>query len=142
MMSGSNALARFPETIICMSPHEEESCSIVNLTARNFNSPNDFVLEMAAPIFRLRKDLDPTKYRKANIGNRPNKIPPDDLLDLIEGEEILREDWFSAARRVGVTEGHFNSTVATLRLGGKIVEDRQGMSILYRKSTHFDPELP
>jgi len=64
--SGSGAFARFPDSLISLSRHQEQGCAIVEVTGRSMPKASPFVIEMAPPSMRIRLDLPPAHKRYAS----------------------------------------------------------------------------
>lgn len=64
--SGSGAFARFPDSLISLSRHQEQGCAIVEVTGRSMPKASPFVIEMSPPNLRIRTDLPPAHKRYAS----------------------------------------------------------------------------
>lgn len=64
-MSGAGAWARDPDSIMVITPHEEESCYAVSSILRNHPQRPDFVLRWDYPLMRPVVDADPTSLLRA-----------------------------------------------------------------------------
>ena len=69
-MSGAGAWARDPDSLITLTPHEEEDCFAVNMTLRNLPRMNEFVLAWDYPLMRVAKDLNPDALRRPQSKNK------------------------------------------------------------------------
>jgi len=63
-MSGAGAWARDPDSILIMTPHEEEACYTVTSILRNLPMVPEFVLAWDYPLMKLAKGLDPDQLRR------------------------------------------------------------------------------
>jgi hypothetical protein len=63
-MSGAGAWARDPDSLLIMTPHEEDDCYAVTSILRNLPQLPEFVLEWDFPLMRLAKDLNPDALRR------------------------------------------------------------------------------
>lgn len=63
-MSGAGVWARDPDSLVVMTPHEEEDCFTVNMTLRNLPRTPDFVVRWEYPLMRLARDLNPEALRR------------------------------------------------------------------------------
>ena len=69
-MSGAGAWARDPDSIITLTPHEEEACFTVSTTLRHLPQLPEFVLAWEYPLMRLAKDLNPEALRRPQSKNK------------------------------------------------------------------------
>ena len=69
-MSGAGAWARDPDSLVTMTPHEEEDCFTVNMTLRNLPRVDDFVVRWEYPRMLLAKDLNPEALRRPQGRNK------------------------------------------------------------------------
>lgn len=68
-MSGAGAWARDPDSIITMTPHEEDECFTVNMTLRNLPRVPEFALAWEFPLMRIARELNPESIRR-NSGRK------------------------------------------------------------------------
>ena len=69
-MSGAGVWARDPDSLITVTPHEEEDCFSVKMTLRNLPQVPEFVLEWKYPLMKLAGDLDPAALRRPQSKNK------------------------------------------------------------------------
>ncbi len=69
-MSGAGAWARDPDSIVVLTPHEEENCFTVTSILRNLPQLPEFVVSWDFPLMRLAKDLDPDALRRPQSKNK------------------------------------------------------------------------
>jgi hypothetical protein len=69
-MSGAGAWARDPDSIVVLTPHEEEHCFTVTSILRNLPQLPEFVVEWQFPLMRLAKDLNPEALRRPQAKNK------------------------------------------------------------------------
>ena len=69
-MSGAGAWARDPDSIVVLTPHEEENCFTVTSILRNLPQLPEFVVEWNYPLMRLAKDLNPEALRRPQTKNK------------------------------------------------------------------------
>jgi hypothetical protein len=81
-MSGAGAWSRDPDSIIILTPHEEENCFAITSILRNLPQVPEFVLAWEFPLMRLAKDLNPEALRRPQAKNKvcSDKEFVDDLL--------------------------------------------------------------
>jgi hypothetical protein len=63
-MSGAGAWARDPDTILVLTPHEEEGCFTVTSILRNLPYLPEFVVSWDYPLMKVAKDLNPDALRR------------------------------------------------------------------------------
>lgn len=64
-ISGSGVMARDPDAIVTFTPHEEESCFVLEASLREFAPLQGTVYEWVCPVLNPRDELDPAKLRQA-----------------------------------------------------------------------------
>ena len=69
-MSGAGVWARDPDSLVVMTPHEEEDCFTVNMTLRNLPRVDEFVVRWDYPRMLLAKDLNPDALRRPQAKNK------------------------------------------------------------------------
>ena len=65
-MSGAGAWARDPDSLVTLTPHEEEDCFTVNMTLRNLPRVDEFVVRWDYPRMLVAKGLDPESLRRVH----------------------------------------------------------------------------
>jgi hypothetical protein len=63
-MSGAGVWARDPDSLVTLTPHEEEDCFSVNMTLRNLPRAPEFVVRWDYPLMRVATDLNPEALRR------------------------------------------------------------------------------
>jgi hypothetical protein len=69
-MSGAGAWARDPDSIVVLTPHEEENCFTATSILRNLPQLPEFVVSWEYPLMRLAKDLNPDALRRPQAKNK------------------------------------------------------------------------
>ena len=69
-MSGAGAWARDPDSIVVLTPHEEENCFTVSSILRNLPCLPEFVVAWDFPLMRLAKELNPDALRRPQAKNK------------------------------------------------------------------------
>lgn len=69
-MSGAGAWARDPDSIMVLTPHEEENCFTVTSILRNLPQLPEFVLAWDFPLMRLARELNPDALRRPQGRNK------------------------------------------------------------------------
>jgi DNA-binding MarR family transcriptional regulator len=101
-MSGAGAWARDPDSLVVMTPHEEDSCFTVSMTLRNLPRVEDFVVEWVYPIMRVASELNPEALRRPQA---KNKVCSDRefVEQFIREKPASRSAIVSAAREAGMS---------------------------------------
>ena len=107
-MSGAGVWARDPDSLITMTPHEEDACFSVNMTLRNLPQVPEFVLQWEFPLMRLARDLNPDALRRPQSKNKVRT-------DREFVQEFVSETPASRARIVSATSGAGISPATTDR---------------------------
>lgn len=69
-MSGAGAWARDPDSILVLTPHEEQDCFTVSAILRNLPQMDEFVVRWDYPRMVLAHDLNPDALRRPQAKNK------------------------------------------------------------------------
>jgi hypothetical protein len=69
-MSGAGAWARDPDSIMVLTPHEEENCFTVTSILRNLPQLPEFVVQWDFPLMQVARDLNPEALRRPQSKNK------------------------------------------------------------------------
>ena len=69
-MSGAGAWARDPDSILVLTPHEEDHCFTVTSILRNLPQLPEFVVAWDFPLMKLASDLNPDALRRPQSKNK------------------------------------------------------------------------
>jgi hypothetical protein len=69
-MSGAGAWARDPDSILVLTPHEEQGCFTVTSILRNLPQLPEFVVEWDYPVMKVAADLNPEALRRPQTKNK------------------------------------------------------------------------
>ena len=69
-MSGAGAWARDPDSIVVLTPHEEDGCFTVTSILRNLPQLPEFVVGWDFPLMRVASDLNPDALRRPQSKNK------------------------------------------------------------------------
>lgn len=126
-MSGAGAWARDPDTIITMTPHEEEDAFVVDMILRNMAPQEPFVVRRAHPIMVRDDDADTEKLRE------PGKRQGYSLQEVLatfpkQKDGTTSGEWQAVAEDVlGISNGTFhNKKKQLLRKGMVFVSESPG----------------
>jgi hypothetical protein len=128
--------ARDPDSILTMTPHEEEDCLAVQATLRNFAPIEPFVIRWEYPLFKPVEHLDPSDLRQSP-GGRP-KADDSPFLEKLT-HPMTFTDWFKQLDPDLYSRSSFKNAVARMSKGGLIVKDDDGRWIKTRKGTRANP---
>jgi hypothetical protein len=118
--SGAGVWSRDPDTIITLSPHEEENCFTVNTILRNLPQEPEFVLAWDYPLMRRAPDLNPEALRRPQS---KNKVCSDkEFIESVLGADSL--NYKSVIERAKseftMSEASANRYLTRLKAGGQI----------------------
>lgn len=86
-MSGAGAWARDPDSIVVLTPHEEENCFTVSSILRNLPQLPEFVVSWEFPLMRVAADLNPDALRRPQA---KNKVCSDrEFIEVVLGTDSL-----------------------------------------------------
>lgn len=83
-VSGAGAWTRDPDTVITLTPHEEEECFTAEFVLRDMKPRSPMVVRWVHPCMLADGKLDPTALRQPGA---PNKWTVETLVDLLKGEK-------------------------------------------------------
>lgn len=98
-IGGSGVFARDPDSILAMTPHEEEECFTIDATLRNFPPMPPFVVKWERSIFirdehldaaALRRSKNFRQTREGNSGQFQAKYSVQDILDCLKDAETSK----------------------------------------------------
>lgn len=69
-MSGAGAWVRDPDSVMVMTPHEQNNCFTVTSILRNLPQVPEFVVEWDFPVMRIEPDLNPASLLKPQAKNK------------------------------------------------------------------------
>lgn len=79
-IGGSGVFARDPDSILVLTPHEEENAFTVDATLRNFPQLAPFCVRWDYPILRRDNDLDPAALKRPRKGAKRAAPIPDHVI--------------------------------------------------------------
>jgi AAA domain/DnaB-like helicase N terminal domain len=85
--SGSGVFARFPDALLTMTRHEEDSAFTIDPTVRNFAPIKPFVLRWEHPLMVRDGTLDPSKVKKS-AGVYQSKYTLEQVLGVF-GQDVM-----------------------------------------------------
>ncbi len=80
-MSGAGVWTRDPDTILVLTPHEEDQCFTVTSILRNLPQLPEFVVAWDFPLLRVANDLNPDALRRPQSKNK--KCTDKEFMDAI-----------------------------------------------------------
>jgi hypothetical protein len=69
-LSGAGVWARDPDTLLVLTPHEEENCFTASTIVRYFPRIPEFVVGWEFPLMKLMPDLNPDSLRRPQARNK------------------------------------------------------------------------
>ncbi|MGC3992057.1 MAG: AAA family ATPase [Chthoniobacteraceae bacterium] len=123
-MSGSGVFARDPDTILMMTPQEEEDVFVIDCILRNLKPVEKFCVKREHPLM-VRSDLhDPTKLKQ--VGGSAEKYSDADILAPLDGTPGLTFTDYKQAvvTSTGMSSRTFVNRVEKLINQGKLEEKR------------------
>ena len=119
-MSGAGAWARDPDSLVVMTPHEEQDCFTVNMTLRNLPRVEDFVVEWIYPIMRVAGELNPEALRRPQ-GRKKACTDREFVEVVLEKKSMNNGSVVSRARECfRLSEASTNRYLARLKAAGLI----------------------
>jgi hypothetical protein len=100
-MAGAGAWARDPDSIMVMTPHEEENCYTVTSILRCLPQMPEFVLEWQYPLMKRATDLDPSALRRR--GATQKACTDREFLDCIPAAPASRKLIVEKAHELGLS---------------------------------------
>jgi hypothetical protein len=127
-MSGAGAWARDPDSLVVLTPHEEEDCYTVNMTLRNLPRMPEFVVAWDFPLMRVASDLNPAALRRPQ---GKNKVCTDKefVEQLVPGTPTARSTIIASARELGISSATTDRYLKRLSDAGLI---RCGSGLYWR----------
>jgi hypothetical protein len=129
--SGGGVMARWPDVVATLTPHEEEECMALEFSLRNFKPVAPMVLRWEHPQWHTAEELDPSKLKKAG---RTNEHPASELLSLLV-DGMTNKDWHQSS---GWADGTFRRRRDELLKSKRV---RQSGACFYR-TTPQSPQSP
>ena len=85
-VSGAGAWVRDPDTVITLTPHEEEECFSAEFTLRDLKPRSPMVVRWSFPCMLADGKLDPSALRQPGA---PNKWTAETVVDLLRKEKAF-----------------------------------------------------
>lgn len=128
-VSGSGAWARDPDTILTMTPHEEQDCFTVEATLRNYAPISPFVVRWDWPLFVRETEMDPEKLRLAKNKGRPLNYTANDILAEMKIAEGMKTTALQKhmGQEFGMSKASFYRLWDEIRKSGRIRIDDEGL---------------
>jgi hypothetical protein len=114
-ISGSGVFARDPDSLLIFTKHETDDAFTVEPILRNFAPVAPFAVRWQFPLMQPADDLDPARLKQ--IGGRPAKHRPDDLLAVLPADGLTAGEWLQCSAK---SESTFHRLRRELEKAGKI----------------------
>jgi hypothetical protein len=102
--SGAGAWTRDPDSLIDLTPHDQDEHFIVTYTLRNHKPRNKHVVKWAFPCMSIAPGLNPDDYRKPG---RPKEHGVADIIVALGGGMMGFSEWERAAKDRGISASTF-----------------------------------
>lgn len=137
--SGSSVFGRDPDTIITMTPHEEDDKFVVEFRLRNFPPQDRYVVKRVHPLMVRDREADPEMIRTTGPGGRragagrPPEYGDTEFLALLDDQPLSRVAWRAAAQAQfeGLSSSAFYRRVQEMTNDGLVVEENR----VFRRTT-------
>src|SRR5262249_11250131 len=100
-VSGSGVWARDPDSVITVTPHEEDDWFTVEYVFRNFPQKAPQVVRWKHPCMEVAAGLDPSKLREPG---RPKEHSVDSLHDALGDDQLTYSELLKALSKKGASE--------------------------------------
>jgi hypothetical protein len=115
--SGAGAWTRDPDSLVDLTPHQEEEHFIVTYTLRNHRPRAKHVVEWDFPCMRVAPGLDPDEARKPG---KPREHGVADILRVLGDELMGFAEWQRAAEAKGVSASTFKRLLREAKDAGRV----------------------
>lgn len=115
--SGAGAWTRDPDSLVDLTPHQEDEHFIVTYTLRNQKPRNKHVVKWEFPCMSTAPGLNPDDVRKPG---RPKEHGVADILIALGGGMMGFAEWSRAAESRGITPSTFKRLLKTAVEDGKV----------------------
>ena len=119
-ISGSGVFARDPDSLLIFTKHETNDAFTVEAILRNFPPVSRFAVRWKFPLMHRADDLDPARLKQ--VGGRPTKHRPEDLLALLPSEGLMHRDWLESAAAKKISKRTFYRLRDDLKNAGEVHE--------------------
>lgn len=102
--SGAGAWVRAPDTVITVTPHQEDDAFVVEYVLRGMKPKEKHVVRWQHPCMRIAADLDPGELKQAG---RPKEFSVRDVVGLLAEDGSEYAEWLQLAQRRGISESTF-----------------------------------
>ena len=120
-MSGSGVIARDPDSIVTMTPHETPDAFTVEMILRDYPPQDSFVVRRQHPLMVIDMRLDPARLKQP--AGRRKTWEASDVLELLRGESLSNADWLRRAKdELGMSEDTFKRRLRDLKRERKVIQ--------------------
>ncbi len=95
-VSGSGVFARFPDSLVTLTRHEQDECFSLESVLRTFPPSPAIVVRWKHPVFIVDGSLDPTRLKQPDTGRR-QQYDSVKLADLLRATPLSSLEWQKAA---------------------------------------------
>lgn len=97
-VSGSGVFARFPDSLVTLTRHEEDGAFTIESVLRTFAPAGPVVVRWEHPIFTPDPSLDPARLKRPPVG-RGLKYDPVAVAHLLQPGSLTSSEWQKAAEK-------------------------------------------
>jgi hypothetical protein len=125
--SGAGAWIRAPDTVVTLTPHEEEGCFTASFVLRSQPQKGELVVRWKHPCMQREPGLNPADLKTAG---RPKVATWQEVAELLRGQDLLTwSEWWRLAERDGMTKSTFKRRSAEAVEGGHVVQVGTGYKL-------------
>jgi len=95
--SGSGVLARDPDTILTLTPHQIDDVFVIDATLRDFPPIQPFCVRQKYPLIRLAPEHDPTHLKSPRASTAP-PVTLQNILNAFSNGPMTRDDLVAAVK--------------------------------------------
>ena len=119
-VSGSGVMARDPDSLVMLTPHDEEDTYVVEFVLRHHAQPPPFCVKWVFPMMRKQESADPGDVR--GHGGASKKLTANDVLSVI-GERLIVKSQLckELLEKYGVSRQTANRRVGELEDQGVLI---------------------
>jgi hypothetical protein len=119
-VSGAGAWTRDPDTVITLTPHEEEDCFTVECVLRDLKPRSPLTVRWAHPCMEVAEGLDPAALRQPG---RPKESSVGDVVKILGPDMLTHSQWCRMAERSGMSESTFKRRKADAIRDGRVEQN-------------------
>jgi hypothetical protein len=99
--AGSGVVQRDGDTLITLTPHEEDDCFTADFVVRDFATPESFVLRWNYPMFEADHSLSPEDLRKTPAAKQARPVSETEILSCVTEKPSQKDTIIENAKSKG-----------------------------------------